>query len=271
MTIGIGVLASEGEGIQPNRLVLIADTQGTFGGAHSMNRLHKIFVAADTRVYACGAGKIDRAAELFQVIMDLSKVIQGGTQRYGSIMETVRASADLYKRVRFKMEVLPSFARMPQSIPDMFTDEHLTSELLTKWREFDFGCQMIVGAFNQAGQAVLIYIESTGEIENFTFPGFAAIGSGLDNAMFWLSYRNHNYTFPVRRSAYHAFEAKIMAESSPFVNEKIDMLIASGDGWAKISDTFGVEGGPPISLQELRDLFKFYGPKDTAIEIDENK
>jgi hypothetical protein len=49
------------------------------------------------------------------------------------------------------------------------------------------------------------------------------------------------------------------------------MLIASGDGWAKVSDTFGVEGGPPISLQELRDLFKFYGPKDTAIEIEENK
>ena len=44
MTIGIGVLASEGEGIQPNRLVLI------------------------------------------------SKVIQGGTQRYGSIMDEIEFS-----------------------------------------------------------------------------------------------------------------------------------------------------------------------------------
>jgi hypothetical protein len=35
MTIGIGALASEGEGLKPNRLVLIADTKGSFGDEYA--------------------------------------------------------------------------------------------------------------------------------------------------------------------------------------------------------------------------------------------
>jgi hypothetical protein len=266
MTIGIGALASEGEGLKPNRLVLIADTKGSFGDEYSMNRLHKVFVAPNIRVYAVAAGKIDRAAELFQVIMDMGKIIHGGTERYGSTMETIGAAADLYKRVRFKLEVLPSFARIPQSLPDMFTDADLTPALLESWRMYDFGCQMLVGTFNKEGQAFLVYMGGTGEVENFTFPGFAAIGSGQDSAMFWLSYRNHNLGFSVLRSAYHAFEAKIMAESSPHVNERLDMLIASGDKWSLISDSFpskGNAGDPPITIQVLREMFSLYGPKRT--------
>lgn len=266
MTIGIGVMASEGPGLKPNRLILVADTKGSFGDDYSMNRLHKIFIAPDLRVYAVGADKIDRAAELFQVIMDLSKVIHGGTERYGSIRETVGAAADLYKRVRFKLEVLPLFARIPQSLPDMFKDTDLTPGLLEAWRKFDFRCQMIVGAFNREGQTFLFYIDGTGEIENFTFPGFAAIGSGLSNAMFWLSYRNHDLGFNIRRSAYHAFEAKIMAESSPHVNDRLDLLIANGDNWCLSSDNFPAKGNVPkelITIQELRDMFLIYGPKST--------
>ena len=195
----------------------------------------------------------------------MSAIIEGGgTTRYGSSMEVVIAAADLYKRVRFKLEVLPRFARMPQSLKDMFTYDDLTPALLEEWRTFDFGCQMVVGVFNSEGQATLLHIEGTGEVQNFTYPGFAAVGAGLNNAMFWLSYRNHNLSFPIRRSAYHAFESKVMAESSPFVNEKIDMLIANGDKWSLISDSstqHGNAGTPPVTLAELRDMFVTYGPK----------
>jgi hypothetical protein len=231
-----------------------------------MNRLHKVFLAPEIRLYALGADQMDRAAELFQTLMDMSKVIQGGTERYGSTMETISAASDLYKRIRFKLEVLPRFARLPQSLPDMFTDADLTPALLEAWREYYFGCQMLVGSFNRDGQAFLFYIEGNGEVQNFTFPGFAAIGSGHGNAMFWLSYRNHNLGFSIRRSAYHAFEAKIMAESSPHVNEKLDMLIAHSDKWSLISDDLpakGNTGNAPISIQELKEMFAKYGPKVT--------
>jgi hypothetical protein len=206
---------------------------------------------------------MDKAAELFEVIKDVSGVIVGGTSRYGSIVESVSGGADLYRRVRFKLDVLPRYARMPQSIPDMFTDTHLGPELLKEWNEYYCGCQMLVGAFNQEGQAILIFLDGAGGFENVTYPGFAAIGSGSDNAMFWMSYRNHNWTLPVRRSAYHAFEAKVMAESSPFVNEKVEMIIASRDKWFPISEN-GLEiPDAPITLAEMRELFLIYGPKNT--------
>ena len=52
MTIGIGVLASEeGNELKPNRVILIADTKGSFGDSYSMNRLHKVFLYPGNRVY----------------------------------------------------------------------------------------------------------------------------------------------------------------------------------------------------------------------------
>ncbi len=263
MTIGIGVLASDGEGIKPNYLVLLADTKGSFGDSYSMNRFHKLFLAPDRRLYAAGAGQMDRASELFEVIKDVSHIIEGGTERYGSIVESVGGGADLYKRVRFKLDVLPRFARMPQSLPDMFTDADLTPALLEEWREYEFGCQMLVGAFNNRGQAFLLYVEADGKVMNLTFPGFGAIGSGSDNAMFWLSYRNHNLGFPIVRAAYHAFEAKIMAESSPHVNDKLDMLFANRDKWFFMSDNKPAPENAPITIPKLREMFSVYGPKET--------
>ena len=62
MTIGIGVLASEGDGLKPNRLILLADTKGSFGDSYSMNRLHKVFLWPDKRLYAVGADQIDKAS-----------------------------------------------------------------------------------------------------------------------------------------------------------------------------------------------------------------
>jgi hypothetical protein len=263
MSIGIGVLASEGDGIKPNTLVLLADTKGSFGESYSMNRLHKIFIAPDKNLFAVGAGQMDKAAELFEVIRDISQIIPGGTDRYGSLVETVGGAADLYKRVRFKLDVLPRFARMPQSLPDMFTDEHLTPSLLQAWRKYDFGCQMIVGGFNTAGQAFLLDVEGDGIVTNIGFPGFGAIGSGLSNAMFWLSYRNQNLGLPLKVSAYHALEAKVMAESSPFVNEKLDILVAVRGKWTFISDSKPVPEDAAFNLNELRQMLSVYGPKST--------
>jgi hypothetical protein len=263
MTIGIGVLASDGAGIKPNYLILLADTKGSFGDSYSMSRFHKLFLAPDRRLYAAGAGQMDRASELFEVIKDVSQIIEGGTERYGSIVESVSGGADLYKRVRFKLDVLPRFARMPQSLPDMFTDSDLSPALLAEWRDYDFGCQMLVGAFNNGGQVFLLYVDGNGRVTNLTFPGFGAIGSGSDNAMFWLSYRNHNLGFPIVRAAYHAFEAKIMAESSPHVNEKLDMLLADKDKWFFMSDSTPAPENAPVTILKLREMFSIYGPKET--------
>jgi hypothetical protein len=68
MTIGINVLANVGEDNKPNQLILLADTKGSFGDSYSMNRLHKLLIAPDKRLYAVGAGQMDKASELFEII-----------------------------------------------------------------------------------------------------------------------------------------------------------------------------------------------------------
>ena len=122
---------------------------------------------------------------------------------------------------------------------------------------------MIVGVFDKDGQAYLFYLDGKGGVDNYSTPGFSAIGSGEGNAMFWLSYRNHNKSFSVKRSAYHAFEAKVMAESSPFVNDKLDLLVASRDKWSFVSDALPTPPEATFTLSDLRAMFETYGPKNT--------
>ena len=47
------------------------------------------------------------------------------------------------------------------------------------------------------------------------FPGYSTIGTGGDNAQFWLNYRRQVLVINVKRSAYHAYEAKRMASKNP--------------------------------------------------------
>jgi hypothetical protein len=265
MTIGIGVLASSSE-VEPTRrpdhLILLADTKGSFGDDFSMNHLHKLFAAPDIGLYCAGAGLMDRAAELFKTVHVFLKEIKGLTG-YGRVFQAVHGAADTYKRVCFKYDVLPKYAYLIPKLRDDFDESDLTPTLLKEWQAFDFGCQFIAGSFDLEGRAVLFVIDGTGEVTNLTFPGFAAIGSGANQAMFWLSYRHHNLGFSVKRAAFHAFEAKVMAESSPFVNEQIDLIIASKEKWFIAGRSIPKPEGIPVSIAELRELLSIYGPKET--------
>jgi len=261
MTIGIGALGSESKNL-PDTIVLIADTKGSFGGAYSMNRLHKLFYDKDAKVCATAADGIDRAAELFTLIQQF--LGKWNTGSYGNLLDSIHSAAEVYKRIKFKTEVLPRFAYLPNSIPEMFTEQDLNPQLLRRWQRFYVGCEMLVGAFDKDGQAYLFWLDGKGGVQNFSTPGFAAIGSGAENAMFWLSYRNHNKSYSPKRTAYHVFEAKIMSESSPFVNEKMDILVARRDKWTFISDSHPIPADSPVTVEELRKLFdEEYGPKST--------
>jgi hypothetical protein len=122
---------------------------------------------------------------------------------------------------------------------------------------------VVDGSFDVEGKAYLFVLDGTGQVANLTFPGFAAIGSGAAQAMFWLSYRHHNLGFSLRRAAYHAFEAKLMAESSPFVNDQLDVVIASHKKHYVITRAYPTPDGFPITVAELREMLSVYGPKET--------
>jgi len=261
MTIGIAVLAAEGSN-PPDHVILLADTKGSFGDEFSMNQLHKLFIDPKLGLYTVAADQMDKAAELFKTIhLFMTDLI--GPIGYGRLFQAVHGASDTYKRIRFKYDILPKYAHIPPSIPDDFNESHLTPTLLEEWRNYYFGCQMVVSSFDTEGKPYLFLIDGTGEVLNLTFPGFAAIGSGREQAMFWLSYRHHNLGLNVKRATFHAFEAKLMAESSPFVNEQIDLVIANKDKCWVATRTNPKPEGIPITVAELQELFGSYGPKET--------
>lgn len=227
-----------------------------------MNRLHKIFKDDEIGLYAVAADRIDYAATLFSLI---SKMIREkfNSRSFTDVQDAVHAASDLFKRTCFRYDVLPTHVQPPLSIPDLFTEKDLTPELVEEWRKFYFRCQMIVGAIIVNGQACMFYVVGDGRVENVTFPGFAAIGSGAQNAMFWLSYRNQHLGNSIKHAAYHAIEAKVMAESSAFVNEKCEMLVADRNGSFELNDFKPTPENAAFTLKELRNMFSQYGPRNT--------
>jgi hypothetical protein len=75
----------------------------------------------------------------------------------------------------------------------------------------------------------------------------------------------------MRRAAYHAYEAKLMAEESAHVNKHVDMVIANSNRhWFLSSHPTRdrkLSRGAPVSLKQLQRWIEKYGPKDTS-ELD---
>lgn len=76
-------------------------------------------------------------------------------------------------------------------------------------------------------------------------------------------YRGQNLSLSIRQSAYHAYEAKIMAARAPTVNQTVEMIVAlPGKTYHLTKEKPRIEGCP-VSLTELQEMFARYGPQDT--------
>lgn len=268
VTIGIGCLGSEPSltGITPNRVVLVADTMGSFGDEDSVSRLHKIFVLPDLDLYVVAANMIDRAALLLPMVEAHMKMLPLETKTFTDIKNAIQRACFFYKRQRFISDVFPKYRLEPNIFePRDDLPKSLDPQLQSEWESFDIGCDLIFGAFDCRGQASLLYVSgTTATAEEMLFPGFAAIGTGFNNAMFWLGYRKHAMNMSCKLAAFHAYEAKLMAESSPHVNEHVDVLIAAkGKYWSQSTHSKTPPSDDcPITLAELKAMREEYGPKN---------
>jgi hypothetical protein len=262
MTIGIGVLAAESK--KPDSLIMIADSMGSFEDTHSTSELHKLHALEADNLYAVSADRIDRAAELINVITNvLRKDFVGQKRGYAQIVQALAKGAAIHKEMCFKLEA-PSQFRIDAEDWVKIQDPAFRDSLLAAYQPFYVGCATIIGIFDDNGQAYLFHLPGNGIVENVTFPGFAAIGTGAPNAVFWLAYRKQKLSFSVRRSAYHLYEAKRMAENSPHVNENIDLVVAKkGKHFLLYQDRKRMRGCP-VSLVELGKMFKKFNVQDTG-------
>jgi len=271
MTIGIGVLATSetgrSSGVIPDHIVLVSDTMGSFGDEYSHPRLHKRFDLPDNKAYVVAAGSIDRASELVPIIDRRLALVPPGERSYGDILNAVAMACFTYKMDRFIREVHPRHGIPPTLYDPLKASKEAIDLLEPEWAKFEIETDLIVGAFSHSGQAHLVYVGSSEAIaQSVSLPGFSAIGSGAGNAMYWLAHRGHTLGMKPLRALYHAYEAKMMAEDAPNVNDEIDILVARADAnWSCTSHATAAELKwiPEFPLGSLKELLKKYGTRPT--------
>ncbi|MGB7599973.1 MAG: hypothetical protein WBM24_06690 [Candidatus Sulfotelmatobacter sp.] len=272
MTIGIGVLATSDSGRRekrtPDTVVLLADTMGSYQDVDSHARLHKVLMFPDENLFAATAGDVSRAAQSLPCICTFLREVPKGQKTFGKIQVAIAEGCFHYKHHLFTLLELPRMRLPPHAFnPNQKLDPELNEKMQVEWAKFDFGCDLVISAFDDGGKAYLFEANAQQHsVHHRSFPGFAAIGSGGDNAMFWLSRRTHTLGLLPLRAAYHAYEAKLTSESSAHVNEHLDMVIApSTDHWfcTTHKSLHGEKEHPEVNISNLKNLLKRYWVKNT--------
>jgi hypothetical protein len=136
-----------------------------------------------------------------------------------------------------------------------------------EWQNYNPDLAMLIGTFHGSGVALLYLISrnynGSAWVHACQYPGHVSIGSGAYNATFWLNFRGQQLGLSPKQSAYHAYEAKLMAETAPTVNANVDMVIASADQHYLLTIEKPAPTGSPVSLDDLRVMYKKYGPQST--------
>jgi hypothetical protein len=187
---------------------------------------------------------------------------------YGDVIKTVIDAVHGYKADRFGSECEPNFI-FKRNEWFQVMDPAFRAHILQTWVNFDLGFELIIGGFSRKGdyygQAFLLYVSPQGKVIPINFPGIVAIGTGANNAMFWMNYRKHKLGVSVKRAAYHAYEAKLMAEKSAHVNERVEIIIANvRKNWNFSHDRPPADNDCPVSMKELEAMYLKYGPQNTA-------
>jgi hypothetical protein len=222
----------------------------------------------ESGMFAVAAGRIDRAGEVLSSIDKFLTRIAKEERSYAAIMKTISEVCFGYKREKFIAHEFPKMRLPPHVFDPLTVPRELDAKIQKRWDECSLGCDLIIGAFCNNKGACLIQVDSTSlDLENQTIPGIATIGVGADAASFWLSRRQQTFGESPLRSAYHAYEAKIMAESSAHVNKHLDVLVATSEKFwfcTTHRSAHPYDTHPEINIENLGEMLLKYGPQDTS-------
>jgi hypothetical protein len=276
MTIGIGVLCSskpKPHTPRPDALVLMADTMGSTE-TDSTSELYKMWIDDDLRIYAVGAGTLEYGGELISILGGQIKEINtsGQPMTHGRFVKAINSSFHILRSQHFQLDVMPQMFLSTPAGPARLAGEE---EVFKAWKRHTLDIQMLIATLDHEGQAYLYsvveYHDEHGQslpkkVYLCEFPGYATIGTGADNANFWLNYRRQVLGRSVKQSVYHAYEAKLMAAQAPSVNDQIEIaIVVPGSKSFHLTKDTPMADGCPVSLGELQRLFKKYGPQKTEV------
>jgi hypothetical protein len=152
-----------------------------------------MFFSEADGLYAVAADNINNAGEMFsRIILSL----RSETNRTsGAIFQCIHAAVCDYHRARVQREVITKYLLIPGDLEKEENVELVRDECM----RFDSGCEMVIGAFDELGRALLFetysvgYTEQDNGLETLvlargnTIPGFAAIGKGVTLRNFGLT------------------------------------------------------------------------------------
>lgn len=263
VTIGIGLVCSSNPKptfIRPDTLVLMADTMGSTDTG-STPELHKLYI--EENLYVACAGNVEIASEVTSIFKQEMSKIPIESRMSGHVWDALNFAVHQVRIMHFKWDVLAP--KYMFTTGEMFEGDHQNA--VNDWQQYDLGVELLVGTFHRSGIALLYYVGKLegnyGSVFPCQFPGYWAIGAGKYNAMSWLNFRHQQLGLHPRQSSFHAYEAKVMANMAPTVNENVDMVIAFADKHYILTTREPERDGCPISLKELKEMYKKYGPQDT--------
>jgi hypothetical protein len=216
---------------------------------------------------------MNRASELIPIIE--RNMSQATAHEHGPLFNAISSAVNGYHWHRVETEIFPKWHIRQDDWLGGSIDDGLRTVIVDEILHLDLGCSLLIGTFAENGMALMYVVWSCGAeqgedggpsklgfVELCGIPGFKTIGSGYEGADFWLNRRGYALSFSPKRAAYHAYEARRMAESSPFVNQNIEMVIANKkEHWYLSSHQHPKVG--PWSLAEFASLFREYGPQPT--------
>jgi hypothetical protein len=276
MTIGIGVLCctkpknpkfkpTDNEGIRPDAIVMVADTMGSTD-YDSTDDLHKMFVYPKEQLYGTCAGRVETCGEIIYAVKSAFAELQG-PRTHGTILTLLNTIVNGHRAQHFQLDVLQT-----NFLPVNPTPQWQHEKIEQAYRDYDTNAHLLIGTFDERGQALLYFVGETqdqpGLVHPRFFPGFHCIGIGARNANFWLRYRGQALGLNPKQSVYHAYEAKVMAANAPTVNDSTEVvMVSSGQEPFYFSEKIEAPKDSPVSLPELESMFRKYGPQDTRKDL----
>jgi hypothetical protein len=237
----------------------MADTMGSTE-TDSTPELHKLYI--EDNLYVACAGNIEMASEVISLFKQ-QIASQPDPKTTGGIWDALNSAVHEHRITHFRWDVIaPKYSFTNGAI---FEGDH--PNIVRDWQEYDTGLQLLVGTFHPSGMALLYYVgrcaDTFQQVFPIQFPGHWSIGTGSYNANSWLNFRKQQLGLHPVQSAYHTYEAKLMANSAPTVNANLEAVVAFADRHYLLTQEKQEEEGCPVSLSEMKSLYKRLGPQNT--------
>ena len=210
-------------------LILIADRQIGIGAIEAQPNVRKILqVHPDWRLMFSGNG----IGPVFDMESEIKNELYRKTKNKSTSVKTVLTVFEsCYDKVRRRLaEKLYlrsgiSFETLYKNRNESEADRNEYEAARNKIAGFALEIDLLGAGFDKNKRGHIFSVRNPGIATRHNIPGFHAIGSGSDGAIYYLYYRNSGFMEPLDRALYYAYDAKYSGELAVGVGDKTDIYI----------------------------------------------